>query len=486
MKKSAMLCLLLAAVMLITGCFNTNSAEKRLDNEEASNTTTEVFYKAEQILNDLPNKNVVQDFWKIYGIMTSLSGNQKKFVSQLQEVQGLCEKNGTSLSKGDYFLHDPDTISITPAGIKEYIDGSYHDVLSIANDMLYPALLEKYGDYVNGVKNLSKQDFTVTDDTFFDTLVKSEEDYNIIKEEWSNPYNKELGSVKLEYFPNDRLQAITVPIIISSDYMNDEEFAAFYDNDVQIQEETALQRYQDMIESFDTFLLGRDYLSLIYTENELLVLENYIKSLTTEDIRENDFDFQPTDYATVSLSVRYKETYAVISFSLNRVNLRIIGANEINPFTAAYYTVLSGLFGEQHEQYSAENMKEYINYTPDFRPEINAWSFDLDEHEKEYESKAEKTYPLYHGQRFSDGELNRTVEIFTFEGETGMFYKGKIKENDSIICEIWFSEESVTDGVYYYGIDRNGGTVEYNSNSGELTVKCELNNCSGTYFEEKN
>ena len=127
--KKIVLFILLSLLFTLTGC----RGEANVNNTK---NTENLYSKAISILDEFNEEQRVKDFLSAYELLMSLPTNEKRFVSQLQQVEQIFVKYDLELGHGDYYLTP--VVEITKEGIDRYKSkGAYYDADAPHVDQLH-------------------------------------------------------------------------------------------------------------------------------------------------------------------------------------------------------------------------------------------------------------------------------------------------------------------------------------------------------------
>lgn len=468
MKKIYILILVVMLGILLCWCGAqpSDSSGAALGNSETQYNSDELYDKAMTILDEL-NDPRVDDFRAAYDLLMNLSDKKNKFIDQLDEVNHIFEKYDVKF-RGSVYLNPYKSIS--QEDIDEYRNnGAYFDANSLLDAIVYPVLFDEYGDDAQHIEGLDAFNvIAAIESTGVYTLEDKDENYDGCTERWR--YVGIPGYYyKIKYQNNALVESVEIPIVKSDVPMDDDAFTDFFDCDLAEQKQFAGERFASMIEQFNTISTGYEVLSQIYTDEEINVICNYIKSLTIDDIweqnmltySENGESTEPNTYAVAEVSFVYKGNAVVINCGLNYIELRILGSDYVNQFSGRWYTLYCGLVLPEGEDGVIASYQDYIDFNINANDVIYGWEYDLDSNVDKYSDMQKKNDVA----ETLDKIVLSMTESITVEGvieqNTDVFPQYRLKLNDPII--IAFKEygedcEFACGYLYFYDeADFNGG-----------------------------
>ena len=358
---------------------------------ETAYNTDELREKALNILESMSNDTRIEDFITAYELMMSLPRDLDSFVSQIKKINRIYEKYDVEFKYGEYYLLKKGTFDDSQKGIDEYrTNYVYSDIAILLRKIVYPALFEKYGYDAECIKGLNaSRVISAIKSTGSYTLDSKEDKYNLSEEKWK--YNGiGGGNYEVSYHSNELVAGITIPIIRSNTPINDDDFLAVAEAPPDEQKRIASNRFSDMIAQFSSYTIGYEVLCQIYSDEELNIIYNYIKSLSADDIWERNLlrldndNIEPSSYYFAVVCFEYKGNTISIDFNLNNIDLRIYGRNRINEFSSKWETLYCGLcLSDGNDEYIS-GYDDYFNCRTEKNNESFEWCYNLDENEEKY------------------------------------------------------------------------------------------------------
>lgn len=372
MKRILALSLSVVLIIALVGCGNETNKKKAASNN--------LYSKAITILDELSEDQRVKDFRTAYDLLMTLPSDEDKFVSQLGEASKIFDKYDVELDSGDYYLNS--TVTVTKEGVDKYrTKGAYHDANDLLETIVFPVLFEKYGNEAQSIKGLSADKVISAIKTTNDySFCEKKEQYDSCKEEWEYigvPKSK----YEVRYYSNGLVESVDIPIVRSENPLNDTEYVAFVDKEIETQKQLAGSRFMSMSNQFSTIFTGYEVLSLIFTDEEIAIISNYIHSLTLEDIWERNLlalSGDPTIYVSAIVVFDYKGNTISINYGLNDITLTVTDKNYVNPLSHRWHTLWLGLCWPDGSEETIEGYKDYINNNTAYNDIIQEYSFNLD------------------------------------------------------------------------------------------------------------
>lgn len=345
MKKLLVIILTICFMFTLAGC---GSKEKKKNENE-------LYLKAVAILDEFKDDNRVKDFRKAYDLLIKLPSDKDDLIDELQKVNDICKKYSLKLSYGNQLLHDDKYgFKINEKRINVYRNSSaFRDAKKLLEKLVYPALFEKYGQDALCIKGLSVNDVR--------HAITSSKNYNFLEK-------KELPSLKIEeiwrtrtrpktnfyftYHKNNLVTSISFPIVRNTNPLSKHELESFYTKTTpDTRKQILSNRIPTMIKEIDLFSLNCEFLENIFSDNELFILNNYLSSLTIEEIWKNDMitktelkSNENPSYYSASIYCDFKENNLEISYTPDYIRLKITGKNRINPLSHRWSILKCGLF----------------------------------------------------------------------------------------------------------------------------------------------
>lgn len=442
-------------------------------NSETQYNSDELYDKAMSILDEL-NDPRIDDFRTAYDLLTNLPDKKNKFVDQLEKANPIFEKYDVKF-RGSIYLSPYKSFS--QEDIDEYkTQGAYSDVGNLLKTIVYPVLFDEYGDDAQHIEGLSAYGvIAAIESTGVYTLEDMDESYDGFTETWRYIGNPRCY-YKIKYQNNGLVEKVEIPIVKSDTPMDDNDYTDFYAYDLAEQKRFAGERFASMIGQFNTISTGYEVLCQIYTDEELNVIFNYIKSLTIDDIWEqNMWTYsdkeevrEPNTYAVSKVAFNYKGNDVTIDYGLNYTELTIIGGDDINQFSSRWYTLYCGLILSGTYPESIPSYQNYIDFNIDYNDVVHDWSYDLDSNADKYANASVSGSDMLNKNDEAitlDKIVISWTEKITVEGvieqNTDVFPQYRLKLNDPITIafkEYGVDYEFACDYLYFYDKpDENGG-----------------------------
>ncbi len=470
MKK--LLCFILSIIIVLSfaGCGN---------NQKSQNTTStnEFYTKAMDILDELKDSKQVKDFCAAYELLTTLPKDKDKCIAQLKEVQKIYNTYNVELHYGKKYTSSPSTSWITQEMIDGYRTEGY--TLSDAEDLLqavvYPVLFEKYGNEAQSIKGLTSADaINAIKATGECKQSKVENEFDHCTEKWEY-ISQPTSNYEVKYHSNGLVESINIPISRSYIPLNDDEYNDFLEKSYDEQKEYASERFIGLAQQIGEIPLGYPVLSHIFNDEEIRIIINYVRSLTSEEIwRRNLLSYGGEEvniYSVASVSFDYKGNDMSVHYGLNDIYIRIIGNNYVNELSSKWHTLLCGLTLEIDDEEQLEFYSPYLENNTSINNEVQEWSYDLDANADKYKNGSSivppsnntnpapntKTLNISVNERISiNGHIERnTTEfpIYRFKLDEPISITFKEYGNDEIFyCEyLYFYDDTDLNGNYPFG-----------------------------------
>lgn len=389
MKKILLVTLSIMLLLTLLGCETGNNGNS---NDDKLKSNDELYLKAIDILDEFDGDQRIKDFRDAYDLLMTLPNDADEFVAQLSKANKIFEKYNVELKYGDYYFTP--YIEITQEGIDRYKSRSvYYDASDLMESIVYPVLFEKYGNEAQSIKGITANNIITAIKSNGDyTLDKKTEQYDGCKEEWKNKTTSQL-KYEITYHSNGLVERITVPFFISDRPLNDNEFADFFEKDLAEQKIFASERFQSMLDEIDKDFMGYEVLSQIFSDEEILVIINYIQSLTIDEIWEKDFynygnDYTPNNYAAAAVYFDYNGVRVGVTLGLNRITLNISSKDSVNSLSTNWFTLWCGMcFPEDESRNEMINgYRDILNNNVEANSFVPDWSFDLDANAHKYKA----------------------------------------------------------------------------------------------------
>ena len=389
MKKFLLVTLSIMLLLTLLGCETGNNGNS---NDDKLKSNDELYLKAIDILDEFDGDQRIKDFRDAYDLLMTLPNDADEFVAQLSKANKIFEKYNVELKYGDYYFTP--YIEITQEGIDRYKSRSvYYDASDLMESIVYPVLFEKYGNEAQSIKGITANNIiTAIKSTGDYTLDKKTEQYDGYKEEWKNKTTPQLKS-EISYHSNGLVERIDVPFFMSDHPLNDNEFTNFFEKDLAEQKKFASERFQSMIDKLDEDFMEYEILSQIFTDEEILVIINYIQSLTIDEIWEKDFynygnDSTPNNYAAAAVYFDYNGVRVGVTLGLNRITLNISSKDSVNSLSTNWFTLWCGMcFPEGESRNEMINgYRDILNNNVEANSFVPDWSFDLDANAHKYKA----------------------------------------------------------------------------------------------------
>ena len=387
MKKLLILILTICFMFAIVGC---GSKEKKKNESELYN-------KSIAILDEFKDDNRVKDFRKAYDLLITLPNDEDDFIEELENVNKIYTKYGKKIGYGAILLHDAKYgFKIKQDRIEEYIsESAYADAKTLMELLVYPVLMEKYGAEAQNIKGLKYGNVLNAMMTYNDCRrIKQQSDFMYRKEEWICINRNGVDSrYSLRYHKNGLVEWIKFPLVTSNEYISDRNWKSYFTAKPEIRKEILTNNIIKLLPYINLFNEGYNILKHIYTDEEIHVLNNYLHSLTINDIWENDVLTKISSengdkplFHSASLSIYYKGHKLGVTYNINTITLSIIGNNEVNPLSHRWDTLLCGLIYPNDKKWE-ETYKNTINNNTAVNQKIGKYYFDLNVNAKKYSAK---------------------------------------------------------------------------------------------------
>ncbi len=371
----------LTILLLFAGCNN-----QRKD----SQIKDELYSKAMGYLDELSNDQRVKDFLEAYELLTNLSDDQSKFITQLTEIEDIFSEYKVELKSGDYFLAK--NVAIDKESIQKYKTmGAYYDAGELLNVTVYPALFDRYGQNTENINNLDSSKIVQAIKTTNNyNLTETKNQFDGYTETWEYSFFSK-SKLEVKYHNNGVVKSIDIPIICSNTPLSDSEYASFFEKDTESQKQIAGNRFESMCSQFTTINMGTEILSKIFTNEEIIIISNYIHSLSLEDIWKRNLlaiSGEPTTYFSAIVVFDYKDYNISIKYGLNDITLDITSNKIVNDFSTRWYTIWCGLCLPDGEG-KDETIKTYsncINNNTASNEIVQDYSFDLNANAEEFKN----------------------------------------------------------------------------------------------------
>ncbi len=390
MKKLLVLILTICFIFSLVGC---GSKEKK-------KTENELYLKAVAVLDEYGNDNKVKDFRKAYDLLTTLSSDQDDFIKQLDTVFSIYKKYYIDNRDINHLLQKAKYGSkITKNEIENYKQHkASKDAENLMDLLVYPVIFNEHVDEVRRVKGLT---FNKIKDIIKPNykLDKSKKLKHYKKEETWKSYKFPTTYCKFKYHYNGLIEHISFPIVNSSNPLTEKELKAFANNTPDVRKQILSNRIPHLIKDIDLFSNNCLLLRYIYSEDEIRILNNYLTSLSVEDIFDNDSRFhkslntdaKPLHYFA-DVYLVYKGNNLRISYDLNNIKIYISGRNNINTITNKWATLECGLF--YYDQPNVIDMyKDELNNDTTINNKIPIYAYNLDENANKFFPKANSAKP---------------------------------------------------------------------------------------------
>ncbi len=346
-KKKAIVFIAILIFIVAINLFNYKNEDSKRKTPSDS-----LAIKAENILNELSDEGTVADFKEIYNILNNLPTKKSSFLKELKKAAEIAEMHNFSLESAEWYFKPYSTV--TEETIADYIDRRvYHDMGISLDNMIRPLLFQKYGYDINHIRDVSKKEISHIIDYsgYYCNEIKDMGDY--IKDIWCE-MDEINEDYEVCYYENDLVYSVKIPLMKSFSFLKTgEEQLAFFSKNSEEQQEVVKKEIDVLLKSFEGFDKQKRVLSAIYSDEEIEFLENYIDSLTTDFIWDNNF---MDDGVTSTLCLRYKDTAILIKFGYSTIDLTITGYNFVNEYTSRYNTLLCCYTGLDENDYI-----DYIN-----------------------------------------------------------------------------------------------------------------------------
>ncbi len=434
-RKISLGCVILSLLLFLCACGSQNTQSD--SNPDVSNNTigevTSLYENAITILDEFDDPRV-DDFREAYALLMNLPSDKDDFITQLDEVNRIFEKYNVDFKYGSWYLQPYlSDESMTKDGISEYKDkNAYWDAENLMQAIVYPVLFDKYGSDAQHIEGLTATNvISAIESTCDYALDETSESYNGCTETW-----KYIGIPKcnyeIRYHENGLVESVNIPIIRSDAPLDDAGFTDFFAYDLAEQRQFAGNRFSNMMEQLNSIFTGYEVLSQIYSDEEINIIFNYIKSLTIDDIWERNMwtygveNDEPLNYAGATVAFDYKGNNVSVHYGLNSVYLRVIGGDYVNQLSSAWYTLYCGLALPAGKDDVIESYRNYIDNNVASNDIINEWSFDLDSNASKY------TAPIV-GDGVGESENNTasstTIEKIVLSMTENITIDGTVEKN---------------------------------------------------------
>lgn len=469
MKKIYILILVVMLGILLCWCgaqpSDSNGAAS--GNSETQYNSDELYDKAMTILDEL-NDPRVDDFRAAYDLLMNLSDKKSKFIDQLDEVNHIFEKYDVKFDYGEKYLQQYSPL--TKEKISKYKENyAYLNVSELLSAIVRPVLFDTYGDDAYHIEGLDSSNvIAAIESTGVYTLEERRDSGDGFVDSWKY-IGKPRCDYKIVYCDNGLVSSVDMPIFRSDAPMDDNDYTDFLAYDLAEQKRFAGERFTRMVAQLNTTFTGYEVLSQIYKDEDINIICNYIKSLTDDDIWEQNLcDSESIKYMVAEVSFYYKGNNNRIRYGLNSISLWVTGTNSINQFSSRWYTLYCGLVLPAGSDETIANYQDYIDFNIDANNVINGRSYDLDSNADKYANASVSDSDMQVKNETAvtpDKIVLSMTESITVEGvieqNTDVFPQYRLKLNEPII--IAFKEygedyEFNCDYLYFYDeADVNGG-----------------------------
>ncbi len=452
MKKFICVILVLVMTVGVAGCGDKDTTEANND----------LHSKAMSILDEFGDNQKVKDFLSAYDILMNLSENKDKFVSELGQANKYFEKYNVEFNHGDYFLTP--NISLTSEDINDYRSkAAYYDAEDLMNAIVYPVLFDKYGQYAQCIKGISAVNIlNAVRSTGELEQQKAENKYTGCEETW-----KYIGTpkseFKIKYHTNGLVESINIPIVRSDRPLSDTELTEVYAKSVDEQKEFASQRFEKLIGELNDKPVGYTVLNQIFTDEEIQIIVNYIRSLSMDEIWERNMwtlnGTQATVYTMAAVSFDYKGNDISIHYGLDDIYLRIIGQNYVNEFSSKWYTLWCGLTLPNGSEKTIEDYADYINNKTEINGVVQDYSYDLDANADKYKNSTlsdpsydETTLDISNAENFNISASDKITVKGYVERNTTEFpiYRFRLSKPITVTFKEYGEDEVFTCSYLYF------------------------------------
>ncbi|MBQ7883584.1 MAG: hypothetical protein IJ320_04420 [Phascolarctobacterium sp.] len=386
--RKFLLCIITFVIMLsIVGC---GGNEKKKNDDP-------LYLKSIAILDEFKDDNRIKDFRKGYDLLTTLPNDQDDLISQLDKVNGIYQKYNKKIDYGAILLHDAKYgHKISKNRIEDYRkDSAYRDAEKLMELLVFPALMEKYGSEVQSIKGLKYGRILNAMIANWDSRrLKQKSDFMFRSEEWQCFNRTGIESrYNFRYYTNGLVEWIKFPLVVSNERFGEKYFKAFWQATPEARKELLTKHIVKLAPNINLFNQGYDILRHIYTDEEITVLNNYLHSLSIDDIWKNDIfhnialekSEKPT-YATVTIPIDYKGNLLNVSYGIDNITLSIHGKNKVNPFSNRWDTLLCGLIYPGNKNWQ-ESYKDTISNNISANNNIKKYYVDLNANAEKYVQK---------------------------------------------------------------------------------------------------
>lgn len=399
MKKILPMVLCTALLMTMSGCSDKESSGSEAQDKKspASNSEaissynkTSLKKQAYDILDSLSDDARVNDFIRAYDILENLPSEKDAFLSELKKVQDIAAKYDIELHYLDYLLTPYNSLDNSDDDMYSYLaagsDERKSDIRDLIEKLVYPAISDAYGESAEHLPNIDIDSVRSSiNKSGFTELYKTDENYDTITEEWKNPSDHAFGTWEVEYYSNDYVKSVTIPLVHADNPLNDDDFYALFESSLDEQKKQASPRFENMVRKFEGFCYGADILNSLLSNEELDVLDSFITSLDAESIWENDmlhYVDAGVYYTNAAVNARYGGKNIYFNFNPNNISMEITCTNHNNEAAQKYYTVLCGLLNLSDVEYSS--YQSYLSGDETESDTAPEWSIDLAVVESQY------------------------------------------------------------------------------------------------------
>ena len=472
-RKIRLSCAILSLLLLLCACGSQNT-QPDSDQDVSNNTVgtgTSLYESAIIILDEFDDPSV-NDFKEAYALLMDLPDGKDDFIDQLHIVNSIFERNDVEFQYGGWYLQPYlSDDSITQDGMTEYRDKQvYYDIKEFLEACIYPLVFEKYGYDAWSIHGINVSSVTAAIKTDPDYSCSGiEESFSTCSEKWT--YNDAPSNTnyqyKITYHKNGLIQHLIIPIVRHEQPMDESVFESFLDFEPSEQKKIAENRFATLLSQMDSGLIGYDVLCQIYSEEEIGVICNYLKSVLPAIWESSMNTEEEVRYFGTSIWFKYKGNTIIASFGLNSLQLQISGRNYVNQLSHKWDTIYCGLGYPVDADIS--QYQDNIEYDLSANTEIYDYEFDLDAHESDYMGE----FSVSGNQNGSDDTSSEifvlsmsdtiTVEGFIEENSDAFpLYRFKLVEPIHIILKE-FDEEFIYEYLYFYDDEELNGGVDYAS-----------------------
>ena len=384
--KIRLVSIVLSSLLLLSAC---GSPQPQSNQTTANNNTnggiSSLYKEAVTILDEFADIRV-DDFQKAYDLLVNIPDNEDDFIAQLDKANLIFEKYDVDFKYGGWYLQPYlSADAITTEGLDEYkTEKVFWDIENLLQATVYPTLFEKYGFDAEQIENLTYSSVVSAIQSTGEYVLGSKDMYyDGTVEEWNyveSPRNANYD-YRFHYDSNGMVSYIDIPVVRISEPMDDTAYENFLALESVKQKETAENKFQNILNQWNTSHNTNPVLNQIYNEDEMLVIKNYLKSLLPEKIWENVLN-SSDNYLGAQTWFQYKGNRVIATFGLNSLCLFISAANDVNQFSHKWHTVRLGFTNPSEDE--IQEYRSYLEYDVAANSEVVEGVYNLDLNEEKY------------------------------------------------------------------------------------------------------